>query len=85
MQAELRGMGTTRALSTVLQAKAVWLSSLFLSYLRVAKMTQAWQGKARHEEGRREGGRGGGRGCYPESVALYYNLGRPGKARDKLF
>lgn len=28
---------------------------LSFSYLRVAKMTQAWQGKARHEEGRRAG------------------------------
>lgn len=46
---------------------------LSFSYLRVAKMTRAWQGKARHEGG---GGVGGG-SCCPESVALFYNLGRP--------
>lgn len=53
---------------------------LSFSYLRVAKMTRAWQGKARHG-----GGVGWGGSCYPESVALFYNLGRPDKARDKLF
>lgn len=49
------------------------------SYLRVAKMTQAWQGKARHEEA-------GGRivVILIESVALCYNLGRSGKARETI-
>lgn len=50
------------------------------SYLRVAKMTQAWQGKARHEEARERK-----IVILIESVALCYNLGRSGKARDKLF